>query len=81
MSTLLENKPLAALPLGEDLPGCALVGFLFFLIFSDLTQLDLLDSVGSEVLHQASSRPHSKCSKHGSHKDAPQGLLTCLHAE
>lgn len=24
--------------------GCALVGFLFFSIFSDLTQLDLLDS-------------------------------------
>ena len=27
------------------------------------------------MFHQASSRPHSKCSKHGSHEDAPQGLL------
>ena len=35
---------------------------------------------GSEVFHQASSRPHSKCSKHGSQKDAPQGLLTCLQS-
>ena len=33
------------------------------------------------MFHQASSRPHSKCSKHGSHEDALQGLLTCLHAE
>ena len=33
------------------------------------------------MFHQASSRPHSKCSKHGSHEYAPQGLLICLHAE